>query len=139
VWPRARVRMVAGRRGVHGLASGRGIRPWRGRGLLVVVMLVASCGSGAWKTTRSDSTSSSAPSTSPEPLAVGGRWRTMAPAPAGADGAPVWTGRDLIVWSGTAQHNGEPVTNGFAYNLADDRWREIPGGPLRPRHGHTSV
>src|SRR5688500_11749311 len=101
-------------------------------------MLLTSCGSAEFAT-RADPTTSSTGSATSRPSTHGGRWRTLAPAPPGADGAPVWTGHELIVWSGAAQHLGDPVATGLAYNPADDRWREVPAGPLQARHGHTAV
>src|SRR5947209_8604015 len=77
----------------------------------------------------STTTSSSSSSTS---LATNkaGTWRMLPSAPGHATGAPVWTGKELIIWSGGAYPGPEPVEGGVAYDLARDSWRETPTAPL---------
>jgi len=58
-------------------------------------------------------------------------------------GTAVWTGTEMIVWSGIAY---DPVTDswpyltdGAAFNLANGRWRVIAPGPLRGRQQSAAV
>lgn len=63
-----------------------------------------------------------------------GRWRTLAPAPLSARGAPVavWTGREMVVWGGndpTRGRAGNALLDGAAYNPVTDSWRRIASAP----------
>ena len=78
---------------------------------------------------------SSTTSAAPAPT---GTWRTIPPAPGQAHAATVWTGAELVAWSGTGP-DGHPVSGGVAYRPGHDSWRELPHGPLSPRTGHRSV
>jgi hypothetical protein len=55
------------------------------------------------------------------------RWRKIAPPPPKVNGDAVWTGRELLAWSG----NGlEGPGAGAVYDVRSDRWRRLPPGPL---------
>jgi hypothetical protein len=49
-----------------------------------------------------------------------------------SDGAPTWTGSELVVWSGGTKAN--PVRGGVAYRPDTNQWREFEGGPGRGAH-----
>lgn len=66
-----------------------------------------------------------------------GSWRTIATAPGAANEAAVWTGAELVVWSGSSRDG--TMRGGVAYRPATDTWREFDHGPLAPRAGHTAV
>ena len=65
--------------------------------------------------------------------------RTLSWRPISSTGAPsfrafptfLWTGRELIVWSGYENGSGLPLSDGFLYDPAADRWRamERAGAP----------
>lgn len=64
-----------------------------------------------------------------------GVWSDIAPAPGAADGAPVWAGGELVVWSGGLGRDA----GGAAYRPADGAWRPTARSPLSARRGHTGV
>ena len=66
--------------------------------------------------------------------APAGTWRRIPAAPGAADGAPVWTGAELVLWSGR-----ERSAEGVAFSPTADRWREVAPSPLVPRHSHSGV
>jgi hypothetical protein len=46
----------------------------------------------------------------------------------------VWTGREMIVWGGSAPGAGGALfADGAAYNPKSNRWRVLPAAPLDPR------
>ena len=47
----------------------------------------------------------------------------------------VWTGRELLVWSGTAGTYGNFFSDGAAYDPAADRWRAMAPWPGRISDG----
>lgn len=60
------------------------------------------------------------------------RWRLLAPAPvAPRIVAPVWTGREMLVWGG--QSGSRYFDDGAAYDPVFDRWRMLPASPLAAR------
>lgn len=63
-----------------------------------------------------------------------GTWRPIPAAPGTADGAPVWTGAELVLWSG-----GGFTGAGAAYAPASGTWRTAASSPLVPRNGHSGV
>jgi hypothetical protein len=71
-----------------------------------------------------------------------GAWRLLAPLPTGslshaADPAPVWTGKEVLVWDGTNRDEASGTTidggRGAAYNPQTNRWRRLPRSPLSNR------
>lgn len=69
---------------------------------------------------------------------AGGSWRAIGEAPGEANGAPVWTGDELVLWGGPSQAD-TGTGSGIAYRPASNRWREVAPSPLGPRSGHTGV
>jgi N-acetylneuraminic acid mutarotase len=43
--------------------------------------------------------------------------------------ATVWTGSEMIIWGGTNSGDGNPLTDGAAYNPATQTWRTITPAP----------
>ncbi|HEX2496852.1 MAG TPA: hypothetical protein VHK46_08460 [Gaiellaceae bacterium] len=58
------------------------------------------------------------------------RWRRLPPAPVGAFGLAVWSGRELIGWGGGCC--GDAYADGAAYDPARDTWRKLARSPLAP-------
>jgi len=69
-----------------------------------------------------------------------GRWRPLPSAPQAQqfdrrNGHAVWTGRELLVWGGTAPEDGARAEgpmrpgDGLAYDPARDAWRRLPAPP----------
>ena len=56
------------------------------------------------------------------------RWRRLPPAPVGAPGIGVWTGRELIGWGGGCC--GDANADGAAYDPAENTWRRLARSPL---------
>src|SRR5581483_10875226 len=120
--------------------------------LLLAVTLTAGCGSsskvkahvtGSSSTSSTESTSTTVPSstsTVPAPTSTVPRatWRSIPAAPGSADGAPVWTGDEFVVWGGGGSQ-GHPVAEGVAYRPATRTWRRLAPAPLSARSGHTAV
>jgi hypothetical protein len=81
----------------------------------------------------------------PQPTAVNadllapGETRVMAPSPlAGRSAAvSVWTGEELIIWSGGSSR--QPFEDGAAYDPRRDEWRLIAPAPIRGRQSATAV
>jgi hypothetical protein len=69
-------------------------------------------------------------------------WRPIADAPlsarTGTTTAPVWTGTEMLVWSGS-DRSGTVHADGAAYDPASDRWRTVPPAPIAPRAGYAAV
>jgi len=65
-----------------------------------------------------------------------GRWRKIAPPPAGVGAGAVWTGRELVTWTGNMPV-GPAV--GAVYDPRTNIWRRLPTGPLGPREGNANV
>lgn len=65
-------------------------------------------------------------------------WARIAPSPLGGRGGhrAVWTGRDMLVWGGSAT---EAEADGALYNPIDDTWVPVVAGPLPGRHLHAMV
>jgi hypothetical protein len=116
-------------------------------GLIVAALLTAGCGSSSevkvgesepsstsssTETTETTSTSTPAPTT----IVPSATWRSIPAAPGSADGAPVWTGEEFVVWGGGAQH---VVAEGVAYRPTTNAWREVAASPLSARRGHSAV
>lgn len=61
-------------------------------------------------------------------------WRLLPKAPIGgrAEHAAVWTGREMVIWGGYL--DGDPLTDGAAYDPAARTWRKVPAAPLAPRN-----
>lgn len=57
-------------------------------------------------------------------------------APGTADGAPVWTGQEFVVWGGSQT---AAVNTGVAYRPTTNRWRALAASPLSSRYGHSAV
>ena len=57
-------------------------------------------------------------------------WRTLPEAPISSRDNPdaVWTGREMIVWGGVSQHEGQ--STGAAYDPEQDSWRTIEPAPI---------
>ena len=73
---------------------------------------------------------------------LAGRWSTMPPAPitARGDAAVVWTGRELIVWGGSAgSHGAHLYGDGAAYDPSTNSWRVLPPAPLPPTADASAV
>lgn len=77
-----------------------------------------------------------------------GSWRNVAtpPIPAAGGMAAAWTGRELVVWGGSAAASGDdrggswrPAGTGAAYDPAADRWEVLPPAPIPGRVGATAV
>lgn len=79
-----------------------------------------------------------------------GTWRPIAapPIPPAAGMAGVWTGRQLVVWGGSAAGGAaaggdggtwHPAGAGAAYDPATDRWEVLPPAPVTARVGATAV
>jgi hypothetical protein len=92
--------------------------------------------------------------TSISTTALGGSWRAMAPSPLSPRGSSVsvWTGSELLVWSGIPSTSdmcemgegggmcGEPaVFDGAAYSPATDTWRTMAEGPVPAAGAPTQV
>jgi hypothetical protein len=69
-----------------------------------------------------------------------GYWRRLDP-PVSVSIAPVWTGRELIVWTGLGPTDfGSPGSvPGAAYDPATDKWHQIAPAPVEPAIGSTAV
>jgi len=65
-----------------------------------------------------------------------GTWRRIAKPPSDLGGAAVWTGTEMITWTGNGVDG--PVV-GAVYNPRTDMWRRLPAGPLGPREGNAVV
>jgi hypothetical protein len=65
------------------------------------------------------------PIASPEPLGYLGRYEHVA----------VWTGTEMLVWSGRTPRLTEKLREGAAYDPAINRWRLLPDSPIGSRHG----
>lgn len=66
----------------------------------------------------------------PEPApAPGEGWRWLPAAPISPRLHPLsaWTGEEFVVWGGTV--DGDPVTDGAAYDPRRDEWRQLPDAP----------
>ena len=73
---------------------------------------------------------------------LAGRWSTMSPAPitARGDAAIVWTGRELIVWGGSAgSHGAQLHGDGAAYDPSTNSWRMLPPAPLPPTADASAI
>ena len=71
-----------------------------------------------------------------------GRWRRIAVSPLKARfyASAVWTGREMIVWGGSAPGTASaPFADGAAYNPTTNRWRVLPAAPLDPRFRAVAV
>src|SRR5262245_18550554 len=108
------------------------------RTLMIVVTAVAaiSAATGAARATPAETEASSTPSAA---TPAAGSWRTIAESPlsARAGSVSVWTGRELLVWSGlpafadgcSPDEGGGPICgspavfDGAAYDPATDTWR----------------
>jgi N-acetylneuraminic acid mutarotase len=64
-------------------------------------------------------------------------WGLLPKAPIGPRGehAAVWTGREMVIWGGRSDYEGDPFTDGAAYDPAARTWRKLPGAPITPRTG----
>lgn len=91
------------------------------------------------------SQSSTSPAASPTPTAVtpvippGWQRRAGGPLEPRDGEVQVWTGRELVVWSGATPTSHELIPDGGAYDRATDQWREIADSPLAPRVGAAAV
>jgi hypothetical protein len=57
-------------------------------------------------------------------------WTELPPPPEVRDGAaPVWTGRELIVWGGCDSARCYPTDDGFAFDPSARIWKRIPPAP----------
>lgn len=66
-------------------------------------------------------------------------WRTIAPSPLGqrARHVAVWTGREMLVWGGTARHHGVgDLVDGARYDPVTDRWRPMAPAPAGTDRSH---
>ncbi|HET9347395.1 MAG TPA: hypothetical protein VFO05_17005 [Candidatus Limnocylindrales bacterium] len=77
----------------------------------------------------------------PPDFVLRGEWRSLAPAPISGrtDHRLAWTGREMIVWGGSASDQDQTVfdgslpSGGAAYDPAADAWRLIPDAPVAGR------
>jgi hypothetical protein len=75
---------------------------------------------------------------SPDRHELAGAWEPIPAAPGEATGNPVWTGTELVLWSGPTPDNG--VARGaLAYNPSTRVWRALAHGPLAPTHIAAAV
>ena len=71
-----------------------------------------------------------------------GRWRSLPSAPivARTGAATVWSGHELLVWSGDSGDQADTLLpDGAGYDPAADRWRLLPPAPIAPRTSMTSI
>jgi hypothetical protein len=80
-----------------------------------------------------------APTSANADLLAPGETRAMSPSPlAGRSAAvSVWTGEELIIWSGGARR--QPFDDGAAYDPRRDEWRTIAPSPIQGRQSATAV
>lgn len=86
--------------------------------------------------TTADNRPSGASGGSPAPAEAGGPgWAVLPKAPIGprTGHTAVWTGREMVIWGGTADFETDPFINGAAYDPAARAWRKLPDAPLSPR------
>ena len=63
-----------------------------------------------------------------------GRWRPVAPMPAGRTNFPAeWTGKRLLIWGGSTPPSG------LAFDPNANRWSSLPSAPLTGRASLTAV
>ncbi len=73
---------------------------------------------------------------------VADRWRRLPPSPlrGRADHIAAWTGREMVLWGGSALgFGGQVFGDGAAFDPVSDRWRSLPRGAPTPRFGHSAV
>jgi hypothetical protein len=74
-------------------------------------------------------------------------WRVLAEAPLAprSGHVAVWTGREMIVWGGSARSDSSvsaefvSAHDGAAYDPVADSWREISRAPIPGRVGYSAV
>jgi hypothetical protein len=73
--------------------------------------------------------------------AAPGTWRTLATPPSdiGYSTAHVWTGTQLVVWGQAVGVNGSHTPVATLYDLAANKWSDLPSAPVAPRSGHVGV
>ncbi len=75
--------------------------------------------------------------------AANGPWRPLAPAPLAPRSwaASAWTGSELLIWGGAsgADPMSGPLSDGAAYDPANDTWRMLPEAPIGARSPLASV
>src|SRR4051812_23642520 len=70
-----------------------------------------------------------------------GSWLPMASAPIGdrENEVALWTGKQLVVWSGEDPSHGQRLTDGAAYDPTTDSWRTLAPSPLLGRSYAAAV
>ena len=68
-------------------------------------------------------------------------WRTLAESSLTGreESQAVWTGSEMILWSGTTHGGSLGLGDGAAYDPKADKWASLPPAPLEGRREHTMV
>ncbi|MGH2635905.1 MAG: hypothetical protein ACRDHU_07160 [Actinomycetota bacterium] len=108
---------------------------------VVALLLFAGVGFATWRVfspaerNRIGGTPTPAPEGDPW-AAYGPGWTALPEPPELRVGASVvWTGRELLVWSGVPSGSEEPAPDGFAFDPLVNEWRSMPVAP----EGSSSV
>ncbi|MEW6473302.1 MAG: hypothetical protein AB1679_13605 [Actinomycetota bacterium] len=88
---------------------------------------------GATRTTGPGGGATSSPATTG---ANAEGWELIPKAPIGPRSwhSAQWTGREMVIWGGTADFEADPLIDGAAYDPAARTWRKLPAAPITPRH-----
>lgn len=97
---------------------------------VLVALVLTGCGS---------TTSSEAAADSPWKDVSAGWSRLPAPPFPRARVAPVWTGREVIIWGGETEFGGTHHADGAAYDPRTEEWSVLPPSPLSPRSSPAAV
>jgi hypothetical protein len=70
---------------------------------------------------------------------VEGKWRKIPSAPIEmrAFHTAIWTGKEMIIWSGGTCAGS--FANGASYNPETRRWKKLPKAPIEGRMNHTAL